>query len=101
MKSNELASQEIAAILSPHALYGGTESLKYPYLITRDISPSRAVLEVFKFFSIGRMPGDRTLLSLDASHAILTRVLRFEDSGRARAWSRRRDAKHYRPIELE
>jgi hypothetical protein len=27
------------------------------------------------------MPGDRTLLSLDASHAILTRVLRFEDSG--------------------
>jgi hypothetical protein len=27
------------------------------------------------------MPGDRTLLSLDASLAILTRVLRFEDSG--------------------
>jgi hypothetical protein len=27
------------------------------------------------------MPDDRTLLSLDASHAILTRVLRFEDSG--------------------
>jgi hypothetical protein len=27
------------------------------------------------------MPGDRTLLSLDASHAIPTRVLRFEDSG--------------------
>jgi hypothetical protein len=26
-----------------------TESLKYPYLITRDTSPSRAVLEVFKF----------------------------------------------------
>jgi hypothetical protein len=26
------------------------------------------------------MPGDRTLLSLDASHAIPTRVLRFEDS---------------------
>jgi hypothetical protein len=26
------------------------------------------------------MPGDRTLLSLDASHAILTHVLRFEDS---------------------
>jgi hypothetical protein len=30
---------------------------------------------------IGRMPGDRTLLSLDASHAIPTHVLRFEDSG--------------------
>jgi hypothetical protein len=27
------------------------------------------------------MLGDRTLLSLDASHAIPTRVLRFEDSG--------------------
>jgi hypothetical protein len=27
------------------------------------------------------MPGDRTLLSFDASHAIPTRVLRFEDSG--------------------
>jgi hypothetical protein len=26
------------------------------------------------------MPGDRTLLSLDASHAIPTRVLHFEDS---------------------
>jgi hypothetical protein len=30
---------------------------------------------------IGRMPGDRNLLSLDASLAIPTRVLRFEDSG--------------------
>jgi hypothetical protein len=27
------------------------------------------------------MPGDRTLRSLDASHAIPVRVLRFEDSG--------------------
>jgi hypothetical protein len=27
------------------------------------------------------MPGDRTLRSLDASHVIPTRVLRFEDSG--------------------
>jgi hypothetical protein len=27
------------------------------------------------------MPGDRTLLSLDASHAIPMRVLRFKDSG--------------------
>jgi hypothetical protein len=26
------------------------------------------------------MPGDRTLLSLDARHTIPTRVLRFEDS---------------------
>jgi hypothetical protein len=31
--------------------------------------------------SIGRMPDDRNLLSLDASLVIPTRVLRFEDSG--------------------
>jgi hypothetical protein len=31
--------------------------------------------------SIGRMPGDRNLLSLSASLAIPTRVLRFEVSG--------------------
>jgi hypothetical protein len=31
--------------------------------------------------SIGWMPGDRSLLSLDASLAIPTRALRFEDSG--------------------
>jgi hypothetical protein len=31
--------------------------------------------------SIERMPDDRNLLSLDASLAIPTRVLRFEDSG--------------------
>jgi hypothetical protein len=31
--------------------------------------------------SIGRMPGDRNLLSLDANLAIPTRVLRFENSG--------------------
>jgi hypothetical protein len=30
------------------------------------------------------MPGDRTMLSLDASHAIPTCVLRFKDSGLSR-----------------
>jgi hypothetical protein len=34
--------------------------------------------------TIGRMPGDRNLLSLDASLAIPTRVLRFEASRRRR-----------------
>jgi hypothetical protein len=32
-------------------------------------------------FSIGRMPDDRNLLSLDASLTIPTRVIRFEVSG--------------------
>jgi hypothetical protein len=38
---------------------------------------------------IGRMPGDRNLLSLDASLAIPTRVLRFEVSQRRRPGSDR------------
>jgi hypothetical protein len=39
---------------------------------------------------IGRMPGDRNLLSLDADFAIPTRVLRFEASRRRRpGWSDR------------
>jgi hypothetical protein len=33
------------------------------------------------------MPGDRTLLSLDASHEIPTHVLRFEDFGLRRRTS--------------
>jgi hypothetical protein len=35
-------------------------------------------------FTIGRIPGDRNLLSLDASLAIPTRVLRFDASRRRR-----------------
>jgi hypothetical protein len=35
-------------------------------------------------FTIGRMPGDRNLLSLDVNLAIPTRVLRFEASRRRR-----------------
>jgi hypothetical protein len=43
--------------------------------------PLKGSFGSLQIFSIGRMPGDRTLLSLNASHAIPTRVLRFEDSG--------------------
>jgi hypothetical protein len=43
--------------------------------------PLEGKIENFCHRSIGRMPGDRNLLSLDASLAIPTRVLRFEDSG--------------------
>jgi hypothetical protein len=38
----------MVVILSPHGLYGGNRKSKIP-LITRDTSPSRAVLEVFRF----------------------------------------------------
>jgi hypothetical protein len=37
-----------------------------------------------QIFSIGQMPSDRNLLSLDARLAIPTRVLRFEASRRQR-----------------
>jgi hypothetical protein len=37
-----------------------TESLKYPYLTTRVTSPSRVVLEVFKF-----SPSDGALIPLE------------------------------------
>jgi hypothetical protein len=59
-----------------------TESLNYPYLTTRDTIPSRVVLEVFKFSLSDGCPATAPCLalSLDASHAIPTRVLRFEDS---------------------
>jgi hypothetical protein len=57
-----------------------TESLKYPFLTTTDTSP-KGCFGSLQAFSIEQMPGDRNLLSLDASHAIPTHVLRFEDSG--------------------
>jgi hypothetical protein len=53
--------------------------LNYPYLITRNTSPKS-----LQIFSIGRMPSDRNLLSLDASLAMPTCVLRFKASRRLR-----------------
>jgi hypothetical protein len=58
-----------------------TESLKYHFLTTRHTSPSRAVLEVYMFSPSDGCPATANLLSLDASLAFPTRVLRFEDSG--------------------
>jgi hypothetical protein len=40
-----------------------TESLKYPYLTTRDTSPSRVVLEVFKFSPPDGCPATATYLA--------------------------------------
>jgi hypothetical protein len=40
-----------------------TESLKYPFLITRDTSPSRAVLEVFTLSSSDGCPASVTFLA--------------------------------------
>jgi hypothetical protein len=46
--------------------------------------PLKGEFGSLQIFFIGRMPGDRNLLSLDASLAIPTHVLRFEASRRQR-----------------
>jgi hypothetical protein len=46
--------------------------------------PLKGKFGSLQIFSIGRMPSDRNLLSLDASLAIPTRVLRFEASRQQR-----------------
>jgi hypothetical protein len=46
--------------------------------------PLKGEFGSLQIFSIGRMPSDRNLLSLGASFAIPTRVLRFEASRRLR-----------------
>jgi hypothetical protein len=55
----------------------------YPYLITRDTCLSGANLEVFRFSPSDKCPATATLLSLDTSLAIPTRVLGFEASQRS------------------
>jgi hypothetical protein len=71
----------LAAILSPLGLYGGNRRSKIPFSNNYGYKPLKGGFGSLEAFSIGRMPSDRNLLSLDASLAILTRVLRFEDSG--------------------
>jgi hypothetical protein len=69
----------LAAILSPLGLYGGNRKSKIPFPSKNRYNPLKGGFRRLQAISIGRMPGDRNLLSLDKSLAILTRVLRFED----------------------
>jgi hypothetical protein len=80
-KANELGFQDLAAILSPLGLYGGNGMSKIPFPNNYGYKPLKGVFGSLHVFTIGRMPGNRILRSLDASHAIPTRVLRFEVSG--------------------
>jgi hypothetical protein len=73
--------QGLAAILSPLGLYGGNRKSKIPFSNNYGYKPLKGGFGRLEAFSIGRMPDDRTLRILDASLAIPTRVLRFEDSG--------------------
>jgi hypothetical protein len=57
-----------------------TERLKYSYKLTRHTCTTRANLEVFVFAPSDGCPTTANLLSLDASLAIPTHVIHFEDS---------------------
>jgi hypothetical protein len=74
----------LAAILSPHGLYRGNRKYKIPFPNNYGFKPLKGGFGNLQAFSIGRMTGDRNLLSLDANLAIPTRVLRFEGSGQRR-----------------
>jgi hypothetical protein len=53
---------------------------KMPFPNNQGYKPLKGGFGSLRVFTIGRMPDDRTLRSLDASHAIPTCVLRFEVS---------------------
>jgi hypothetical protein len=74
----------LAAILSPLELYGGNQKSKIPFPTNYGYKPHKGGFGRLEAFSIGRMPDDHNLLSLDKSLAIPTRVLRLEDSGLCR-----------------
>jgi hypothetical protein len=82
-KGNELGFQEMAAILSPLSIYGDSRKMKLTLLHKTKIHTPEEHFGNSRRSTIGRMPGDRTSLSLDASLAIPTCVLRFEASRRA------------------
>jgi hypothetical protein len=83
-KGNELGFQEMAAILSPLGLYGDNRKTKLPLKPNTRIQAPEGHFGNSRRSTIGRMPGDRTSLSLNANLAIPTRVLRFEASRRTR-----------------
>jgi hypothetical protein len=80
-KANELGFQGLAAILSPLGLYGGNRKSKIHFPNNYGYKPLKGGFGSLQASSIGRMPSDRNLLSLDASLATPMHVLRFEDSG--------------------
>jgi hypothetical protein len=73
-KTNKLGFQGLTAILSPLGLYGGNQKSKIPFSNNYGYKPLKGGFGRLEAFSIGQMPGDRTLRSLDASLAIPTRA---------------------------
>jgi hypothetical protein len=80
-KTNELESQSWLSSTPSKSIYGGTQNTKLNNL---GYKPLKGEFVSLQIFFIGRMPGDRNLLSLDTSLANPTRVLRFEASQRQR-----------------
>jgi hypothetical protein len=62
-KTNELGLQEFAAIHPSRVYMEEPKRLNYPYLITRDTSPSRVNLEVFRFSPSDGCPATATCLA--------------------------------------
>jgi hypothetical protein len=71
----------LAAIHPFKSIYGGIQKSKLPLHKNKGYKPLKGEFGSLQIFSIGWVPSDRNLLSLDASLAISTRVLRFEASG--------------------
>jgi hypothetical protein len=74
----------MAAILSPLSIYGGNRKMKLPLLHNTRIHAPEGHFGNSCRSTIGRMPGDHTSHSLNASLATPTHVLRFEVSQRTR-----------------
>jgi hypothetical protein len=70
----------MAAILSPHGLYGGNRKSKIPLLNNQGYKPTKGTLGICLHSTIGRMPSDYTSRSLNSSLAIPMHALRFEAS---------------------
>jgi hypothetical protein len=71
----------MTAILSPHGLYGGNQKTKLPLSPNTRIHTPEGTLGIIVLAPSDGCPATANLLSLDASLAIPTRVLRFEVSG--------------------
>jgi hypothetical protein len=74
----------MAAILSPLEYMDASRKTKIPLRPKLGYTPTKGTLGICLCSTIGRMPGDCTSRSLDASLAISTRVLRLEASGAMR-----------------
>jgi hypothetical protein len=77
----------MAAILSLLSLYRGNRKTKLPLLHNSRIHTPEGHFGNSRRSTIGRMPDDRTSLSLDTSFAIVTCVLWFKVSRRTQILS--------------